>query len=235
MGSTRLPGKNLADVCGRPMLGMLLERLLRARSLDRTVLALPDGAANDPLESLGERLGVACVRGSETDVLGRFVLAMDAFPSAAVVRITADNPFTDAEQVDALVRFFTAHPLDYAQNLRPSSGYPDGVGAEIVASDALRQAARGTDDPADREHVTLYVAQHPELFRADVLRAPHAFRRPDLRLDVDYPADLVFAQRLCAALPTEGAPHWSTREIIQALDLHPELLTLRESRSEGPG
>src|ERR1700680_1244865 len=106
MGSSRLPGKSLRPLIGRTVLGLLLERLKQARTLDAIVVATSDRAVDDPIVSLAARYGVQGVGGSEGAVLDRFQQAVFEVPAQMVVRICADNPLTDPEQVDALVEYF---------------------------------------------------------------------------------------------------------------------------------
>lgn len=229
MGSTRFPGKSLAALCGMPLLAMLLHRLTRVRTPAALVVAAPEGTTDDAIAGLAHALGVACVRGTEADVLARFITALDAYPARNVVRICADNPLTDPALVDALIGYFSDGQHDYAQNLRAGSGYPDGLGAEIITADALRLAHRQTADAQDREHVTLFVARQPARFRCGILKAPAELTRPQYRLDVDYPADLAALERLCAVLPPAARPHWTASQIVQTLDAHPGLLAARSA------
>ena len=216
---------------GRPLLELLLERLQGCRELDRIIVATGDGAKDDPIEGLVGRMGaVVCVRGSEMDVLGRFAQALEQYPSRAVVRICADNPLTDPEQVDALVRFFWSQDCDYACNSGPECGLPDGIGAEIMSADALRRMNRESDLPRYREHVTPYILDNPDTFLVTLLKAPKHLWRPDIRLDVDYLDDLNFLGCLCESLPLESAPFWTTSEIIMAVEGRPDLLNLRHHR-----
>jgi spore coat polysaccharide biosynthesis protein SpsF len=185
---------------------------------------------DDAIEQLVQQMSLECVRGSETDVLGRFMQALEQFPSQAVVRVCADNPLTDPEQVDALVKFFWDKGCDYAYNNRPECGLPDGVGAEVVLADALRRVDQEATLAKYREHVTLYIIDHPDLFRIAQLKAPKHLWFPDIRLDVDYQEDLNFLQRLCELLPADLAPFWTVADIIKVVKGMPDILKLRHER-----
>jgi spore coat polysaccharide biosynthesis protein SpsF len=231
MGSSRLPGKSLRPLIGRTVLGLLLERLKRARKLDAIVVATSDRAVDNPIVSLAAQYGVQSVRGSEGDVLDRFQHAVFKVPAQMVVRICADNPLTDPEQVDTLVEYFENGGYDYAYSNRPECGLPCGVGAEVISASALRLVHNTATSAQHREHVTLYVLDHPAIFKIGALMAPPALRYPEFRLDVDYEEDLAFLESICALLNQAPEANWTTREIVELLLVRPELLMLR-SRGE---
>lgn len=229
MNSHRFPGKAMERLAGRPLLQLLLQRVRRATAIDRLVVATSTGQGDNAIQDLCEPMGVTCVRGSEDDVLGRFMQVLDAHPAEAVIRICADNPLTDPELLDDLADHFHRGQFDYAYNNLPECGYPDGVGAEIISGPLLRQIALEAHEGPDREHVTLFVKRHRKQFRTMALQAPTTLGRPDIRLDVDYPEDFRCMQSLCAVLPSRQAPYWSTADIIAAVDGHPRILQLRHS------
>lgn len=230
MGSQRFPGKSLMPLAGRPMLQMLLERLNGCTELDALVVATSVEKGDDPIAILADQMDVACVRGSESDVLARFVQASSENPSQAVVRICADNPLTDPALVDSLVGYFREQDGDYAYNNRSECGFPDGVGVEIIATKVLQQIADRAELVEHREHVTSYIFDHPDEFRISGMEAPSSLRRPEFRLDIDYPEDLEFLTQLCALLPEDSAPLWQTKQVIEVLDAQPALLNLRAMR-----
>lgn len=214
-GSSRLPGKSLMTIWnGMTVLEMVLRRVLRAETLDGVVLATSDRPADDAVAATGERCGVAVFRGSESDVLGRFRGALDTFPATAVVRVCADNPLVDPQEIDRIVRLFWSSGCDYVSGCVPESGVPDGAGAEVLSASLLRTLDREAQIPAWREHVTSLIVEHPDRFA--VGRLPAAPAIPDVRLDVDYPEDLEFVRAVCAALPAARGPYWTVEEIVAA-------------------
>lgn len=223
LGSTRLPGKVLLDLAGRPLLAWVLERLRRARSVDEVRLAIPDAAADAPLAALAGRLGVPVTRGSESDVLGRYLAAARESSAAHVVRVTSDCPFIDPELVDALVAHHLRTGADYSSNCRPPS-WPRGFDAEIAGRAALDRAGRETRDAYDREHVMPYLYREPGRFRVSHLPAPAALRRPDLRVCVDTEADLRAVRAVAAGFG--GRDDFGAAEIIGWLAAHPETAAL---------
>jgi spore coat polysaccharide biosynthesis protein SpsF len=239
MGSSRLPGKSLMPVWGNvSLLEMVLRRVKRANMPSRVVLATPDQPRDDPLIPIAQRCGVDTFRGSENDVLGRFVGALEKFPAEAVVRGAADNPLIDPLMIDNLVNFFWEHsPCDYATNMPTWEhspyghvcGFPDGVGAEILSASTLRRLDVEATDSHDREHVTTFLHGNPD-FCCHYLYAEDDYRRPQYRLDIDYKEDLEFVRELLKRLPETDAPFWTTLDIIRVLDKEPELLRIRKPR-----
>jgi spore coat polysaccharide biosynthesis protein SpsF (cytidylyltransferase family) len=231
MNSERLPGKAVMPVAGLPLLQMVVTRVRRAQAVERVVVATSTSASDDTIAALCEEIGVACIRGSESDVLDRFAQTLMRFPATAVVRICADNPFTDPALVDDLIRQYHRGNFDYAYNNLPDCGYPDGVGAEIVGAEVLLRLSEAALEPQDREHVTLHLKRHPKKYQILMAAAPSHLHRPEIRLDIDYPEDLRSVRALCEALPIQGLPYWPTAEIISAADKHPEVLRLRKQRA----
>jgi spore coat polysaccharide biosynthesis protein SpsF len=229
MGSTRLPGKVLADVGGRPMLARTVERLARAARIDRIVVATSSNSADDTIVELCRGLATSVFRGSEHDVLDRYYRAARAHRAQAVVRITGDCPFADACLVDEIVDAFAAAGCDYAANINPPT-YPDGLDTEVLTFEALERAWREARMKSEREHVTLYVRNHPELFR--MVNVANGEDLSHLRWVVDEPRDLEFARAVYQALP--DAP-FGWRDILDLINRRPELRRLNQgiTRDEG--
>jgi spore coat polysaccharide biosynthesis protein SpsF (cytidylyltransferase family) len=201
-GSTRLPGKALATLAGRPLLEHCLLRL-QAAGVGPVVLATTILPADDALEGLANGLGARVVRGPVDDVLQRFAMVADYLDARFLIRATGDNPAVDmdapARVIDAIVATGADHVVE--------CGLPVGAAVEVVRTAALYQAAAQARDAYDREHVTPYIYRTPGRFRAVSPLAPRAIRRPDLRLTVDTVGDLAFVRRVmdtCAH--PEGAP-----------------------------
>ena len=162
MGSSRLPGKVLMDIGGHRVLDLVVNRLSRA-DVDTVVVATSDTDQDDAIERTCDGLGVACVRGSETDVLGRFATVMTRYPADDVVRITADCPFIDPHIVDDALRLHRRDSADYTSNTLVRS-YPDGLDVEVIRASVLQVAARDARPADEREHVTPFVYRRPHRF-----------------------------------------------------------------------
>jgi spore coat polysaccharide biosynthesis protein SpsF len=207
-GSTRLPGKALATLGGISLLERCLRRLLLSR-VGRVVLATTDLEEDDPLASVAMRMGVAVYRGSADDVLERYLAAAKQFGLDTMIRATGDNPAVDYAAPRRILR--ALENADYACEL----GLPYGGGVEGIRTAALARVTSATTAADDREHVTLYVRQHPEQFKVAAIEAPKPLNRPDVRVTVDTGADLVHIRRVFAR--TSSAEP-TLREIITAAD-----------------
>ena len=212
MGSTRLPGKVLKDIAGRPMLSYQMERLRRVKRAERIVVATTDQPADDAVERFCQKEKIACVRGSEHDVLARYHLAIERFPADVVVRITADCPLIDPAIVDEAI---AAYEPDYVSNMLEIT-YPYGMAVEVFSAQALREAHREAKDPAEREHVTPFIWRRPQRYRLKSLTMT-----PNLshhRWTVDTPEDFELVSRLLKTLK----PHFTLQDVLAVLDQHPD-------------
>ena len=231
MGSTRLPGKVLEPLAGRPALVRIAERLAAVPALDGVAVVTSELERDDAIVELCEREGIVVARGSETDVLARFHSAALAFRPRRVVRVTGDCPLVDPEVVSALLALADASPdcayASVATGAIPASRgvrrYPDGLDAEVFTVEALATAWAQATDPYEREHVTPYLWRRPDRFGARLLE-------PDVdmgseRWTIDHPADLTLVRALYDKLGGHGRP-FGLREILDALEADPRLREL---------
>ena len=192
MGSTRLPHKVMRTICGKPMIELLLARLSHAKNVDQIVVAVPDSNANTVLVEHLRMLHVACLQGSEHDVLRRYVDAARWVDADVVVRITGDCPLIDPQLVDEAVQRFIFAEVDYFSNISPAT-YPDGLDIEVFSRAALEQAHLEARQTYDREHVTPFL-RRSNSYRRGVMT--HAEDLSRMRWTVDEPADLVVINRI---------------------------------------
>ena len=208
MGSTRLPGKVLRTVGGQPLLGHVIGRLSK---LDRpwpVVVVTSTDARDDAIVAWCQQANVATFRGSEHDVLDRYVQCARTSNFQHVVRLTADNPFTDVPELERLVQLHLAGGFDYTHSF---GMLPLGVGSEIITRAALERSHIEGQKPNHREHVNEYIQEHPKLFRIGVLDIPVDKRAPDLRMTVDTEEDW----RRADALARQARGPWlETQEAI---------------------
>ncbi|MBI3773334.1 MAG: glycosyltransferase family protein [Gammaproteobacteria bacterium] len=192
MGSSRFPGKMLAKLGSYPLLEWVLRRVSQSQQLDHVVLATSDRPSDDLLVSVAEQCGIKAFRGSESDVLQRFVGAARQTRADWVVRVCGDNPFIDPGEIDRLVEYFANNPCDYACNHldRLNSHYADGFGAEILSAKLLEKINEVANELRYREHATLYIWDHVHDFQIKSVSAPTALAYPHLRFDVDMQTDL---------------------------------------------
>lgn len=217
MGSSRLPGKMMMDLCGYPVLQWVIERCKRAKTLDDIVVATTTNAVDDQLSFLAHSLRVKVFRGSEEDVLGRFIEAARLLNATFIVRICADRVLVSPEEIDRLVQFYQSSEMDYAFNHIPELGnnYPVGLGAEILSSALLLGIGELAETTSHREHVTIYLWEHRENFKIWTLPCPKPYNQPSMKLDIDTIQDLKRMRALCKSLKfvstsTEIFSAWSS-------------------------
>jgi spore coat polysaccharide biosynthesis protein SpsF len=216
MGSTRLPGKVLLPLLGEPMVKRVVRRVGRARTPDVVVVATSSAPVDDPIAARAAAEGWPLTRGSEVDVLDRYLQAARTFGAEVVVRVTADCPLIDPAVVDRTIEEFMKAGVDYASNVLPPRTFPRGLDVEVIARSALERAGREDHDPAWREHVTPYIYGHPETFR--LLRVPSEDDHSDQRWSVDTAEDLELIERIYEAL---GRDDFDWREALAVVEANP--------------
>ena len=221
MGSTRLPGKVLMDLGGKTVLARVVDRLRRASRVDEIVVATTSSAADDGIVRECHHLKVEYFRGSENDVLDRYYRAARAGAAGVVVRITSDCPVIDPQLVDEMIGFFHQQCGDYASNVFPRT-YPRGLDTEVFTTAVLEQAWHDAHEPYQREHVTPYFYQHPELFRLASLHAQVDYSQ--YRWTLDTAADLELLRAIYAHFSNQDDFSWS--EVIALIEREPELAEL---------
>jgi spore coat polysaccharide biosynthesis protein SpsF len=224
MNSSRLPGKVMLPILGKPALQLLVERLRRAKSLDGIVIATTTHPADAVIERLAAKLGVGCFRGGEEDVLERVLLSAQSAQADVIVEITGDCPMLDPEMVDAVVESHRTGKYDYVSNVigRP---LPLGLSVQAFATAVLAEVAQLTQDPADREHVSLYIYEHPERYRLHTVIMEEAEKHNDIRVTLDTAEDYALIEALFEALlPTN--PTFTFRDVVELCRRRPELLEL---------
>jgi spore coat polysaccharide biosynthesis protein SpsF len=232
MGSTRLPGKVLADLAGAPALVRMVERLRFAKTLDDIVVATTNSPADAPLRAVAAEMGLDYYAGSERDVLGRYAEAAEHFAADPVVRLTADCPLIDPALVDeCITRFRTPEGVPY-DCVGLGGDFPDGLDTEVIAARALTQADREARLPSEREHVTPYLWKHPEMFRLWRVVFPAALAHR--RWTVDEARDLELVRAIYARLYRPGQI-FGWQAIEELLRREPELAALNAGIERNAG
>lgn len=165
MGSTRLPGKVLKPLAGQPVLTHVVKRVMAANQIDAIVVATSTEPADDAIETFCNEHGWQCIRGSEKDVLARYAKAARVTRADVVVRVTSDCPLFSPRILDDMQDRFDPEQMDYMSTNYPTRSFPVGLDCEIMRADALLRADADTKAPYDREHVTPYLYNNPDLFR----------------------------------------------------------------------
>jgi spore coat polysaccharide biosynthesis protein SpsF len=226
MGSTRLPGKVLADIRGRSMLWRVCQRTRCATLIDQVVVATTLEPEDRQILDECRRMQLACFRGSTQDVLDRYARAARIFRADIVVRITADCPLIDPQIIDLVVKrgresFCGSAPLLYASNTLRRT-WPRGLDTEVISAAALACADREATEPFERAHVTPYIHRHPELFQLVAVTGPEDLAHA--RWTVDLPEDLELVRAVYARLPNADSFSW--RDVHRLLAQEPALAQL---------
>jgi spore coat polysaccharide biosynthesis protein SpsF len=228
VGSTRLPGKVLLPLRGRPLLERMLERVAHAQALDDLVVATTRLAADDSIRALCTALGVRCISGDPTDLLDRHLHVARATAADAIVKIPSDCPLIDPTVIDQTVGHFREQfpRYDFVSNLHPPS-WPDGNDVEVIARDALEEAAREAERPLEREHTTPFIWDQPERFTlGNVAWSTGLDLSATHRLTLDYPEDYGLISAVFDALYHAETAPFSVAAIVDYLNLHPEVRAL---------
>jgi spore coat polysaccharide biosynthesis protein SpsF len=222
-GSTRLPGKVLAEIHGHPMLWHVVQRTGAAETVDEVVVATTTEPADDAIAAFCREHGVGCFRGSEEDVLDRYYRAACEHDAEAVVRITSDCPLIDPDIVDRTVRGFLEERPDYASNCVVRT-YPRGLDTEVMTFGALDRAWREATKPYQRAHVTPYIYESEGRFR--ILSVTGDKDYSGYRWTVDTPEDLEFVRAVYSHF---GNARFLWRDVVRLIEQKPELAEINRS------
>ena len=234
MGSTRLPGKVLLDIAGRPMLTRVMQRLDLATRLDARVVATSHLPQDDPIAELCDREGLRCFRGEPHDLLDRYYRAALEQQAEVVVRVTADCPLVDPGLVDQTVQAFQQAdpPVDFVANRLPRRRtYPIGLDTEVCSMTALEQAWRQATESHQREHVMPFFYEQPDRFRTLLLNYEEDLG--ELRWTVDTQEDLAFVREVYRRMAPRTEFGWL--EVLNLIRQHPDLAAINahvEHRTE---
>ena len=230
MGSSRLPGKVLADVCGTPVLHCVVSRVRQARTLSLFAVATSDHSTDDVIEKFCQINVVPCFRGSQDDVLDRYYRAAKHFQANVIVRLTADCPLLDPAIIDKVVETFMTGKFDYCSNTQEPS-YPDGLDTEVFTWNALERSWQEAHLPSEREHVSTYVTKNPGLFRLGSVKHDEDLSR--LRWTVDEPQDLDLIREIYRYLPNKKT--FRLDDLLALYREHPEFSAINSgiARNEG--
>ena len=231
VSSSRLPGKVLKPILGKPMLLLQVERVNRARRIERLVVATSTDRSDDAVETLCRSNGIACSRGSLADVLDRYYQAAKPLGAEHIVRLTGDCPLADPAVIDAVIAFHIEGGYDYTSNtLEPT--WPDGLDVEVVRFSCLEAAWKEATLPSQREHVLPFIHQQPARFRLGSYRSAQDLSQ--YRWTVDEPEDFELVKAIYEELyPTN--PAFTTQDALDLLKRRPGLADLNKRfiRNEG--
>ena len=234
MGSSRLPGKVLFEVCGKPIIVHELDRIARSQKIDELWLATSDDTSDDSLAAAVNQAGYRVFRGDQNDVLDRFYKLASQARADIVVRLTGDCPLHGAELIDYVVSaFIDALPkYTYGSNIWPPT-LPDGLDVEVLTFDALKHAAENCKEPLEREHVTPGIHGQFRDPKPEILNIANTADFSHLRWTLDYQEDWDVIKAVYEALyPTN--PHFSWLDVLALMTRDVSLLlhNRREARNE---
>lgn len=225
MSSKRLPGKVMQDICGKPMLERVIERVRMARSLTQVIVATTTDPGDDPLEQRCRQIGIPCFRGSLHDVLDRFYRAAQTFRADVIVRFTADCPLLDPGLIDHTVQAFLESGADFAANRLPPPfrrTYPIGLDTEVCSFAALERAWREAEQTYEREHVMPYLYDAEGRFK--VLRVEYERDLSHYRWTVDTAEDLEVVRRIYQHFGEN--PQFTWLDVLAFCESQPDLTAM---------
>ena len=224
MGSTRLPGKVLMPVAGKPLLEHIIDRLRRSKTLDAIVIATSDNPSDDPLVEFAQSRGVTLVRGSENNVLLRYNKAAEEIDADVIIRVTGDAPLVDPEVMDRLVRTLLQEEAEYCTIEAGINSIHEGF-CTFTRGALNRLMAEAADDPVAIEHVTAYFVAHPDKFHIVCIPVGNEHRFKGARLSVDTPADVQFIEELYRFLGVSPGEA-DIADVVRLLRTRPELVKI---------
>ena len=229
MSSTRLPGKVLKSIVGKPMIELLLTRLSQSGELDEIMVAASEEVQNDKLQSIVESLDYRCTRGSEKDVLNRFYESAKYVGADVIVRITGDCPLVDSELVDECINSYKNANVDYFSNVDPAS-YPDGLDIEVMSFESIERANNEADSDFDREHVTSYIRNSDSFSRSSIQYIEDLSNQ---RWSVDEPEDLAVVTNIFEYFSPDILFDW--KQVLELRKLQPTLFAENQQIKNNEG
>ena len=222
MSSSRLPGKVLREVDGKPLIEYQIERVKKAELIDQIVIATSLSEKDDEISKFCEKARLECFRGSKDDVLDRYYKCAKQYNVDIVIRLCADNPLVDPHTIDSVIQFYMESKVDYVSNGCPpeTTTFPDGADLEVFSIEALARAHREAGDPHDQEHVTFYIWKYNNGFlTAQLHREPNW---SEYRFTVDYPEDFEVVEYVIRELKKRHS-FGHLEEIVEIIESNPTI------------
>lgn len=230
-GSTRLPKKVLKKIEKKAMLQHVIDRIKRSNLIQEIIIATTTKREDEPIVKLAEESKVKWFRGKENDVLDRYYQAAKKFRIDVIVRITADCPLIDPKISDIVIEYFLKNRFDYVSNINPYT-YPDGLDTEVFSFEVLKKAWKKARKASEREHVTSYILNHPEIFRIGNVENDKDFSH--MRWVVDEESDLKFVREVYKRM-YKNSQIFYMEDILSILKKEPKLAKINSSISRNEG
>mgnify|MGYP001245220560 CR=1 FL=1 len=224
MGSTRLPGKSMLDLAGKPLIGWVIHRLKSTSLVDKIILSTTQKHEDDILEKIGLQYEVDIFRGSENDLVDRYYQAAKKYKADLIVRVPGDNALPEPKEIDRVIKYhkdnsndFSSNFPDVAQHGYPHNGYPDGIGAEVMNFKALEKVWNFSSAPRNREHPHTNFYENSQIFKIGILECPEEIRRPDIILDINTKEQYEFVFKMYKYMTTNYV-EFGIHEVIKWYD-----------------
>jgi spore coat polysaccharide biosynthesis protein SpsF (cytidylyltransferase family) len=230
MGSTRLPGKVMKNIQGKPVLRHLLERVKRSKTIDEVVVNTSINPKDDIIEQYCVEYNISFHRGSEDDVLSRIIEAMKRYKADIGVTLFGDCPIVDPEIIDQVVSFYTEHEgkYDYVGNDLKTT-FPPGLEVEVYSIAALEDARRRLNDPSIKEHGTLFIRKNPGIYRLHNIEAPPELHYPEMEIELDDENDFIVLEAIFNHFNGIGNLTFNAIDVVEFLKLNPKLQELNRN------
>lgn len=225
VGSTRLPGKVLKKICGKTVLEHDIDRLKRVKNIDQIVIATTTLERDNAIVEEAKRIGVDCFRGSEEDVLSRYYYAAKENNADVVVRVTSDCPLIDFQVTEKVIQFYLENKYDYVNNTIIKS-FPRGLDTEVFSFEVLKRAFLEATSTRDREHVTPYIWDNPNIFKLGCFVNDKDYSH--LRWTLDTPEDFQLISEIYKYLYSHNQC-FGMDDIIELYNKHSELLNVNKN------
>jgi spore coat polysaccharide biosynthesis protein SpsF len=225
MGSSRLPGKVMMEICKEPMLAWVVKRTRNAKMIKEIVVATTREPSDNEIEKFCQSHHITCYRGSSTDVLDRYYQTAKLYQADVIVRITADCPLIDPELIDNTIATFLGSLADFTANRLPppfQRTYPIGLDVEVVSMAALERAWKESTALYEREHVMPYIYERKDQFR--ILTIENEDDYGTYRWTVDTREDLDFIHAVVKEFGCRMDFSW--KDVIELLKRNPELMQI---------
>ncbi len=225
VGSSRLPGKVLKEIIGKPMLELMVKRVKQAKNIDDIVIATSTNPKDDSIEKLAKKLNIKCFRGSEEDVLDRVLRAVQENKGEHIVELWGDTPLIDPRIIDGVINYYIQNDFDCVGG---DKNYPWGMNLLVFPTYILEEVSLITNDPVDRENVSTYIYEHPDKYKVSRCPCPKELNRPEIRLTVDELPDFELVKIIFENLQPKNQS-FSMLDIIKFLDANPDLKNINKN------
>lgn len=226
MTSTRLPGKVLMEMVGKPVLELMVERVKKIKHIDEVVLATTTNPQDDKIEELAESLNIGFFRGSENRVLERVAMAAKAHNAQTILLLTGDCPLIDFEILSQLVELYRINDCDRVEmNTNEQSYYPDGLGAHILDIKDLLAGNTESETADEQEHPVLFYRKRKERFKSICLPPQPIINKPEIHITLDEKSDFEFIKNIYENFYYKNK-NFRTEEILNYLEQNPQILNL---------